>query len=358
MSLEGKIDRLVDRLAEVEALLSNPEVAKNAKEYKKLSSEHAHLTELFETKKALDLAKKALVENEDLYKEEQEGDLKELLKEDITKISFEIPELEKKILTLLVPPNPDDHRNILLELRAGTGGEEAALFVADCCRMYRMYADQKKWTFSLMSISEAEMGGLKEAIYSVTGPNVYKVMKFEAGTHRVQRVPTTEAQGRIHTSTITVAVMLEPDEEEDIEFDPKDLQIDTYRSSGAGGQHVNTTDSAVRITHLPTGTAVYCQEERSQIKNREKAMTLLKARLLDKERRAKEAERAQTRQEQVGTGERSERIRTYNFPQNRLTDHRVNFTSYNLDRVMDGYLNEVSSALLEDEAKKALAAAI
>lgn len=208
-----------------------------------------------------------------------------------------------------------------------------------------------------MSISEADMGGLKEAIFSVKGENVFKYMKFEAGTHRVQRVPKTEAQGRIHTSTITIAIMPEPDEEEEIELNEKDLQIDTYRSSGAGGQHVNTTDSAVRITHVPSGMVVYCQEERSQIKNRAKAMTLLKARMLDKQRQERESERAKLRQDQVGSAERSERIRTYNFPQNRLTDHRVNFTSYNLDRVMDGYLNEVTDALLSDEAARALSEA-
>lgn len=357
MGLEEKIRQRLDRLDEVEALLSTEQVARNVKEFKKLSAEHARLSQLKQTQDILNASRIGIQESQQLLDIETDPEMRQMLKDEIDRLALILPQLEKELIQLLVPPDPDDHRNVILELRAGTGGEEAALFVADCVRMYRMYADSKGWSFQTMSISEADMGGLKEAIFSVKGENVFKYMKFEAGTHRVQRVPKTEAQGRIHTSTITIAIMPEPDEEEDIELNEKDLQIDTYRSSGAGGQHVNTTDSAVRITHVPSGMVVYCQEERSQIKNRAKAMTLLKARMLDKQRQERESERAKLRQDQVGSAERSERIRTYNFPQNRLTDHRVNFTSYNLDRVMDGYLNEVTDALLSDEAARALSEA-
>ncbi|MFZ4773401.1 MAG: peptide chain release factor 1 [Chlamydiia bacterium] len=355
--MEEKIQQRLGRLDEVEALLSTEEVARNVKEFKKLSSEHARLFSLKQTYDTLLASKSGIQESKELLESESDSEMRSMLKEEIDRLEVAIPILEKELVQLLVPPDPDDHRNVILELRAGTGGEEAALFVADCVRMYRMYSDSKGWQFQTINISEAEMGGLREAIFSVKGENVFKYMKFEAGIHRVQRVPKTEAQGRIHTSTITVAIMPEPDEEEEIELNDKDLQIDTYRSSGAGGQHVNTTDSAVRITHLPTGLAVYCQEERSQIKNRVKAMTLLKARMMSKQREERDRERSKLRQDQVGTGERSEKIRTYNYPQNRFTDHRVNFSSYNLDRVMEGNLDEVTDVLLSDEAARALSEA-
>ncbi len=357
MGLQEKVKERLERLDEVEALLSTEEVARNVKEFRKLSSEHATLYSLKQTYDILTASQAGIRESKELLEGEGDQEMRQMLREEIDRLEIAIPILEKELLQLLVPADPDDHRNVILELRAGTGGEEAALFVADCVRMYRMYAESKGWSFQTMSISEADMGGLKEAIFSVKGENVFKYMKFEAGIHRVQRVPKTEAQGRIHTSTITVAIMPEPDEEEEIELDDRDLQIDTYRSSGAGGQHVNTTDSAVRITHIPTGMAVYCQEERSQIKNRAKAMTMLKARMLSKQREERNRLRSELRQEQVGTGERSEKVRTYNYPQNRFSDHRINFTTYNLDRVMDGLLKEVTDALLSDEAARALSEA-
>ena len=233
-----------------------------------------------------------------------------------------------------------------MELRAGTGGDEAALFVADCARMYRSYAESKKWTFEVISASPSELGGYKEYIVSISGPNVYRLMQYEAGTHRVQRVPATETQGRVHTSAITVAVLLEPDEGEELQIDEKDLRIDTYRASGAGGQHVNRTDSAVRITHIPTGTVVACQEERSQHKNKDKAMRLLSARIAETKANKAHAEMSATRLSQVGSGDRSERIRTYNFSQNRVTDHRIGLTLYKLDKVMEGDLDDLTVPLV------------
>lgn len=269
-----------------------------------------------------------------------------MIKDDILGLESQKTTLTNKLHTLLVPPDPRDSRNIIMEIRAGTGGDEAAIFVGDCVRMYKAYADSKRWSYELLSCTESEMGGFKEYVMSVSGTNVFRFMQFEAGTHRVQRVPKTEAQGRIHTSAITVAVLLEPDEEEKIVLDERDLKIDTYRASGAGGQHVNTTDSAVRITHIPTGTVVYSQEERSQHKNKEKCLRLLQAKIVEEKRRKAQSEMASIRAQQVGSGDRSERIRTYNFPQNRVTDHRIELTLYKLDKVMDGDLDDLTEPLV------------
>jgi peptide chain release factor 1 len=247
---------------------------------------------------------------------------------------------------LLIPPDPRDSRNILLELRAGTGGDEAAIFVGDCVRMYKQYADKKGWKYELLSCAPSEKGGFKEYVMGMSGHNIHRLMQYEAGTHRVQRVPETEAQGRVHTSAITIAVLLEPDELEKVVLDERELKIDTYRASGAGGQHVNTTDSAVRITHLPTGTVVYCQEERSQHKNKEKAMRLLSAKIAEEKRIKAEKELSSLRSNQIGSGDRSERIRTYNFSQNRVTDHRIDLTLYKLNLVMDGDLDDITEALV------------
>ncbi len=241
-----------------------------------------------------------------------------------------------------------------MELRAGTGGDEASLFVGDCVRMYKMFADRKGWKYEELSCTASEVGGYKEYVMAVTGSNVYRFMRFEGGTHRVQRVPDTETQGRVHTSAITIAISLEPDEESDIKLEEKDLRMDTYRASGAGGQHVNTTDSAVRLTHLPTGIVAYCSEERSQHKNRDKAMRLLKAKINEVEQEKKDKERASDRAKQVGSGDRSERIRTYNFPQNRISDHRIEYTRYNLDRAMEGDLEDVTQTLVAHYHQKKL----
>jgi peptide chain release factor 1 len=341
-----KVQRLLERLRAVEEELGSPEALSDQKRYKELSQEYAQLSELREVWDRCVSAQKQIEENRKLLQTESDAEMVSLLREDLAKLEAEEGDLRKQIENLLVPPDPRDSRNIILELRAGTGGEEAALFVADCARMYRNYADAKKWKCEVLSTSPSEMGGYKEYIVSISGHNVYRLMQFEAGTHRVQRVPDTETQGRVHTSAITVAVLLEPAEDEEIEIDEKDLQIDTYRASGAGGQHVNRTDSAVRITHIPTGTVVACQEERSQHKNKEKAMRLLSSRIAEEQRRKAAAEMSALRQSQVGSGDRSERIRTYNFPQNRITDHRIDLTLYKLDRVMEGDLDDLTLPLV------------
>lgn len=341
-----KIKNLLSRLFEVEAQLGQPGIANNQKSYRSLTQEHSYLSEIKTVYEEIRSLKKQVADNHLLLKEENDAELALMIKEDNATLEPRIEKLQARLEELLIPPDPNDHRNIILELRAGTGGDEAALFVGDCARMYKLYADSNNWQYEILSCTFSELGGYKEFIMSLSGHNVYRLMRYEAGTHRVQRVPATEAQGRIHTSAITVAVLLEPDEESEVVIDDKDLRVDTYRSSGAGGQHVNTTDSAVRLTHIPTGIVVYCQAERSQHKNKEKAMRWLKAEIEDRKRREIEQARASDRATQVGSGDRSERIRTYNFPQNRLTDHRINLTKYNLDRIINGELGEITSALV------------
>lgn len=341
-----KIEKCLIRLAEVEAKLGDPTAYSDQKKYKELTREHAWLSEV---RSLVDKQKKVssqLQDNQELLKNEPDAEFRAILHEDSLKLQEELELTEKKLAELLIPPDPNDSKNAIVELRAGTGGDEAALFVGDCVRMYRMFADRMGWRFEHLSSAPSDLGGFKEYIFVLSGPNVYRYMQYEGGAHRVQRVPETEAQGRVHTSAITIAVLLEPDEDTDIKVDEKDLRVDTYRSSGAGGQHVNTTDSAVRLTHIPTGIVVYCQEERSQHKNKEKAMRLLKARISEAEREKKQKEISSTRALQVGTGDRSERIRTYNFPQNRVTDHRINLTKYNLDYVMEGELLDFCTALV------------
>lgn len=354
--MEQKIHKLLSRLAEVESLLGQPETVKDQKQYRALTQEHAHLSEIKTYSDRLDSYQKQLSDNQAMLKAEKDQAFADMLKEDITKLEAGIADAQKKLEDLLVPPDPNDHRNIIVELRAGTGGDEAALFVGDCVRMYKLFADSNEWRYELLTCTPSERGGYKEFIMSMSGHNVYRLMRYEGGTHRVQRVPETEAQGRVHTSAITVAILLEPDEESEVVVDEKDLRVDTYRSSGAGGQHVNTTDSAVRLTHIPTGIVVYCQEERSQHKNKDKAMRWLKAEIADRERRKQEEAIASNRAMQVGSGDRSERIRTYNFPQNRLTDHRINLTKYNLDRVMEGDLSDIASALVSHYRQEQLSA--
>lgn len=344
--MEKKIQQLLERLAEVEEVLGHSHVYEDQKKYRSLTQEHAYLTELKSAWGAKKNLEKQLADNQELLKIEKDYEFSEILREDNALLDKRIQELQGQIENLLVPPDPHDHRPTILELRAGTGGDEAALFVGDCVRMYKLYADRKGWRYELLSCTPSEIGGFKEYVMVLAGPNVYRFLRYEAGTHRVQRIPQTEAQGRVHTSAITVAALPEPDENEEIHLDEKDLRIDTYRSSGAGGQHVNKTDSAVRITHLPSGIVVSCQEERSQHKNKDKAMRVLKAKLAEVEEQKKHQEMVEARALQVGSGDRSERIRTYNFPQNRLTDHRINLTKYNLDQVMEGDLDEITSALV------------
>lgn len=344
--MKEKVQQLLLRLQEVEELLGHPETLSDQKRYRLLTQEHSQLSELKDVWDRFHSAEKQLEESRALLSADQEAEMVVLLRDEITRLEIERDASSKQIETLLVPPDPRDSRNIILELRAGTGGDEAALFVGDCIRMYQYYAGKKGWKCEILSTSESEIGGYKEYLMSLAGHNVFRLMQYEAGTHRVQRVPDTETQGRVHTSAITVAVLLEPDEEEKVVIDERDLQIDTYRASGAGGQHVNRTDSAVRLTHIPTGTVVACQEERSQHKNKEKAMRLLTARIAEAQRRKAHQEMSAIRQSQVGSGDRSERIRTYNFPQNRVTDHRINLTLYKLDRVMEGDLDDLTIPLV------------
>lgn len=344
--MEQKINRLLERLSEVEEFLGQPLLYEDQKKYRALTQEHSYLTELKGCWTEKESLEQQIADNQELLKEEKDFEFSQVLKEDIEQLEEKRLALMQKIEGLLVPPDPNDHRSTIIEIRAGTGGDEAALFVGDCVRMYKLYADQQGWRYEPLSCTPSDIGGYKEYVMTLSGENVYRFLQYEAGTHRVQRVPETEAQGRVHTSAVTVAVLYEPDESEKINIDEKDLRIDTYRSSGAGGQHVNTTDSAVRITHIPTGLVVYCQEERSQHKNKAKAMRLLEARMAEAEEKKRHKAISDARAVQVGSGDRSERIRTYNFPQNRLTDHRINLTKYNLDQIMNGDLGEITSSLV------------
>ena len=345
--MKEKVQSLISRLDEVEQALGQPDVIQDQEKYRSLTQEHARLSEIKSAWLELEESEKQLADNKKMLQEEEDSEFIAVLKEDVKKLESAISELTAKLDNLLVPPDPLDNRNTIIEVRAGTGGAEAALFVADCVRMYKLYSERMEWRYELLSCTPSEIGGFKEYVMVVSGANVYRYLQHEAGTHRVQRIPETEAQGRVHTSAVTVAVLPEPSEEEEVDIEEKDLRIDTFRSSGAGGQHVNTTDSAVRITHNPTGIVVACQEERSQHKNKEKAMRFLSAKIAEQERIQKEKEMASKRSEQVGTGDRSGRIRTYNFPQNRLTDHRINLTLYSLDRVMQGELDEITSTLVK-----------
>jgi peptide chain release factor 1 len=350
-SLDAKLDRVVRRHAELADTLARPDTA--AGEFGKLSKEYSDLTPMVEAIAELRKAQRELADLEQIQAGEADAELRALAEAEIPALQRHIPEIEQRIKVMLLPKDEADERNAILEVRAGTGGEEAALFAAVLFRMYQRYAGVRGWRFEVLDVSETGLGGIKEVSAEVTGRNVFERLKFESGVHRVQRVPETEASGRIHTSAATVAVLPEA-EEVDIHIDEKDLRIDVFRSSGPGGQSVNTTDSAVRITHIPTGIVVSQQDEKSQHKNKAKALKVLRARLYERERQAREAARAAERKSQVGTGDRSERIRTYNFPQGRVTDHRINLTLYKIDRVVNGEaLDEIVDALLaEDQATK------
>ena len=350
-SLDAKLDRVVRRHAELADTLARPDTA--AGEFGKLSKEYSDLTPMVEAIAELRKAQRELADLGQIHAGEADAELRALAEAEIPALQRRIPEIEQRIKVMLLPKDEADERNAILEVRAGTGGEEAALFGAVLFRMYQRYAGIRGWRFNVLDVSETGLGGIKEASAEVTGRNVFERLKFESGVHRVQRVPETEGSGRIHTSAATVAVLPEA-EEVDIHIDEKDLRIDVFRSSGPGGQSVNTTDSAVRITHIPTGIVVSQQDEKSQHKNKAKALKVLRARLYERERQAREAARAAERKSQVGTGDRSERIRTYNFPQGRVTDHRINLTLYKIDKVVNGEaLDEIIDALLaEDQAAK------
>jgi peptide chain release factor 1 len=347
-----KIEELERRYQELEALLAAPDIISNQPEFRKFSREHNDLTPLIEVYRR---HRKILEEIEGNRELLTDPDMKEMAEEELKSLEEQKERLESEIRLLLLPKDPNDSKNVILEIRAGTGGDESALFSGDLFRMYSRFAEKNRWKVEMLSCSESERGGYKEVIAAIEGQDVYAKLKYESGTHRVQRVPETEAQGRIHTSACTVAIMAEA-EDVDIDINPTDLKIDVYRSSGAGGQHVNTTDSAVRITHIPTGTVVACQEERSQIKNRAKAMKVLKTRILDNITQEQNAKLAADRKQQVGSGDRSERIRTYNFPQGRMTDHRIGLTLYKLDAIMQGEISEIVDALRAHYQMEALQA--
>ncbi|MBE2895432.1 peptide chain release factor 1 [Pasteurellaceae bacterium HPA106] len=352
-SIIAKLDSLNERHEELQALLGSPEVIGDQDKFRAYSKEYAQLGEVVECFNAWKKQQDDLEQAQLLL---DDPAMKEMAQEEIEQCKAESETLEQRLQVLLLPKDPNDEYNCFLEIRAGTGGDEAGIFCGDLFRMYSRYAEIKRWRVELMSANESEQGGFKEVIAKVSGEGVYGQLKFESGGHRVQRVPKTESQGRIHTSACTVAVMPELPESELPEINPVDLKIDTYRSSGAGGQHVNTTDSAVRITHLPTGIVVECQDERSQHKNKAKAMSVLASRIVKAEEERKAAETANTRRDLLGSGDRSDKIRTYNYPQGRVTDHRINLTLYRLDEVMNGKMDELIQPIITEYQADQLAA--
>ncbi|MDF3196819.1 MULTISPECIES: peptide chain release factor 1 [unclassified Pseudomonas] len=354
-SLINKLDLLQDRFEELTALLGDAEVISNQPQFRAYSKEYAELEPVYQAFSAFRKVQADLEGAQALLKD-SDPDMREMAEEEVAEAKEQLIELEATLQRMLLPKDPNDGRNVFLEVRAGTGGDEAAIFSGDLFRMYSRYAEKQGWRVEVLSASEGEHGGYKEVIARVEGDNVYGKLKFESGAHRVQRVPETESQGRIHTSACTVAVLPEPDEQMAIDINPADLRVDTYRSSGAGGQHVNTTDSAIRITHIPTGTVVECQEERSQHKNRAKAMAWLAAKLKDQQEAAAHKEISDSRKLLVGSGDRSERIRTYNFPQGRVTDHRINLTLYSLNEVIAGGVEAIIEPLLVEYQADQLAA--
>lgn len=354
-SIRNKLDTLSERLEEIGALLADPDTISDNNRFRELSKEYAQLNPIVASyqqyRQALDD-----IESAKSMLEEDDAEMREMAEEEIAEAKQRSETLDAELQILLLPTDPHDESNVFLEIRAGAGGDEAAIFAGNLFRMYSRFAEQVGWQIEIISEHEGEHGGYKEIVVRVIGKDVYSKLKFESGGHRVQRVPETESQGRIHTSACTVAIMPEADEVEAIEINPADLKVDTFRASGAGGQHVNKTDSAIRITHLPTGTVVECQDQRSQHKNRAQAMSLLQARLLSTVQDKQQSEQAEQRRNLIGSGDRSERIRTYNFPQGRMTDHRINLTLYKLDDIMEGDLNQIIEPLRHEYQTDLLAA--
>jgi peptide chain release factor 1 len=352
-SIAAKLSRLTERLEEVTHLLAQPGATDDMEHFRRLTREHAELTPVVDVYAAWQQCQTDIATAEDM---QSDPEMKVFAQSEIDSGRVRIETLELELQKLLLPRDPNDERNIYLEIRAGTGGDEAALFAADLLRMYTRFAERNRWQVEIVSASESDLGGYKEVIARIVGVGAYSRLKFESGGHRVQRVPVTETQGRIHTSACTVAVMPEADEVAEVDISPADIRVDTFRASGAGGQHINKTDSAVRITHLPTGIVVECQDDRSQHKNKARALSVLAARIMDARLREAQAKEAATRKSLVGSGDRSERIRTYNFPQGRITDHRINLTLYKLEYVMDGDLFDLTDALTAEHQAELLAA--
>ena len=349
---KAKLDTIKKKYDELTELIAKPEIIADNKEWTKLVKEHSQVEPVVTAYARLTAAEKEIEDLNLMAETEEDRELRELAVAELEEKKAELEKINNELRILLLPADPNDDKNVIIEIRAGAGGDEAALFAAELMRMYKMYAEKNRWKVEDVDINATELGGVKEAVFSVSGDSLFSRLKFESGVHRVQRVPDTESQGRIHTSTVTVAVLPEV-EDVVVEINEKDLKIDTYRSGGAGGQHVNKTESAIRITHLPTGIVVCCQDERSQIKNRDKAMRVLKSKLFDKMQEDANKEYSENRRAQVGTGDRSERIRTYNFPQGRVTDHRINLTLYSLDTFMNGDIDEMLEALrIADQTAK------
>ena len=354
-SIRFKLESVSDRFEEIAGLLSDPDVISDQNQFRDLSKEYARVEPVVQSFQQYEGILGDIAAAEEMAND-SDADVREMGQEELTGLQERREQLLADLQKALIPPDPYDDSNVYLEVRAGTGGDEAAIFAGDLFRMYSKYAETAGWKIEILSAREGDHGGYKEIISRVTGNSIYAKLKFESGAHRVQRVPTTESQGRIHTSACTVAILPEPDEVEEVEINPAELRVDTYRASGAGGQHVNKTDSAVRLTHLPTGIVVECQDERSQHKNRARAMSLLQARLLDQQVTAQETEQAEKRRLLVGSGDRSERIRTYNYPQGRVTDHRINLTLYKLDEILEGGLDQVIGPLTNEYQADQLAA--
>jgi peptide chain release factor 1 len=348
-----RLESVAEKFRNLESDLSNPDLLANQKEYQKVVKEHSEIAPIVEAYQRYKDIKQQILESQELLEQEQDPEMRELIRDEILQLKKDHEDTEHALRVMLSPKDPNDDKNVILEIRAGTGGEEAALFVADLFRMYSRYAELRGWKVDIMDTHPTGIGGLKEITAAINGKGAFSRLKYERGVHRVQRVPATESQGRIHTSAVTVAVLPEA-EEVDVFIDPNDIRVDVFRSSGPGGQSVNTTDSAIRITHLPTGLVVTCQDEKSQHKNKAKALKVLRARLLDQRQSEQDAQIAQERKSQVGSGDRSERIRTYNFPQNRVTDHRINLTLYKLESILGGAIDEVIDPLITSFQAEAL----